>query len=139
MLRILAVALIALVVYALVDCLRTDNADMPGGVPKALWAILIVVFPGAGALAWLLVSRVTRQATGQVRGGRGPVGRPSRPSARRPAPRPLAPDDDPEFLAGLGRPRPAEPPAPEPSAEADTDADADDGTTEDGGPGTTHR
>ena len=135
MLRYLAVALIALVVYALVDCIRTDSADMPGGVPKAVWAVLIVVFPGAGALAWLLVSRLTRQAAGPARRGSGPVGRPSRPSTRRPAPRPLAPDDDPEFLAGLGRPRPAEPSAPEPG----TDADADDETTEDGGPGSTHR
>ncbi|PYF99571.1 Phospholipase_D-nuclease N-terminal [Georgenia satyanarayanai] len=128
MLRFLFIALIALVVYALVDCVRTNNADMPGGLPKALWAILIVVFPGAGALAWLVVSRATRQAAGQVRGGSAPVGRPSRPGPRRPAPRPLAPDDDPEFLAGLGRQQPAEPPAPEPT----TDEDAED---EDGQPG----
>ncbi|WP_152187483.1 PLD nuclease N-terminal domain-containing protein [Georgenia satyanarayanai] len=124
------ILLVALVVYALVDCVRSDDADMPVGLPKALWVILIVVFPGAGALAWLVVSRVSRQAAGQVRGGA--AGRPSRPGPRRPAPRPLAPDDDPEFLAGLDRQRPAEPPAPEPTA----DTDADDETTDDGEPGT---
>lgn len=125
------ILLVALVVYALVDCVRSDDADMPVGLPKALWVILIVVFPGAGALAWLVVSRVSRQAAGQVRGGSGPVGHPSRPGPRRPAPRPIAPDDDPEFLAGLGRPRPAEPPAPEPAA----DEDVDDESTDDDEPG----
>lgn len=126
MLRFLPfILLIALVVYALVDCVRSDDSDMPVGLPKALWVILIVVFPGAGALAWLVVSRVSRQAAGQVRGGGGTTGHPSRPAPRRPAPRPVAPDDDPEFLAGLGRPRPAEPPAPEPAA--DEDAEDEDG------------
>ncbi|HLT83019.1 MAG TPA: PLD nuclease N-terminal domain-containing protein [Phototrophicaceae bacterium] len=123
------ILLVALVVYALVDCVRSDDADMPVGLPKAVWVVLIVVFPGAGALAWLVVSRVSRQAAGQVRGGSGTVAHPS----RRPAPRPLAPDDDPDFLAGLGRQRPVEPPAPEPAADADAD---DDETTEDGEPGT---
>ncbi|WP_413452059.1 PLD nuclease N-terminal domain-containing protein [Georgenia phoenicis] len=115
------ILLIGLVVYALVDCVRSEDTDLPVGLPKAVWVVLIVVFPGIGALAWLVVSRASRQAAGRVGGAH-----PSRPTTRRPAPRPLAPDDDPEFLAGLNRPRPAEPPADEP---------ADDESTDDGEPG----
>ncbi len=122
------ILLLALVVYALVDCVRSEDADMPVGLPKAVWVVLIVIFPGVGALAWLVVSRTSRQAAGRV----GGAAHPSRPSSRRPAPRPLAPDDDPEFLAGLGRPRPSESPAPEP----ETDEDTDDASTDDGEPGT---
>ena len=104
---------LALVVYALVDCVRSDDSDMPVGLPKAVWVILIIVFPGAGAVAWLVVSRVARQ--GQRTPGR-PLfgGGPSHPSTSRgPAPRPVAPDDDPDFLASLGRPEPQPPAEPE--------------------------
>jgi len=104
---------LALVVYALVDCVRSDDSDMPVGLPKAVWVILIIVFPGAGAVAWLVVSRVARQ--GQRTPGR-PLfgGGPSHPStSRAPAPRPVAPDDDPDFLASLGRPEPQPPVEPE--------------------------
>ena len=42
------ILLFALIVYALVDCIRYDDASMPAGMPKALWVVLIVVFPAAG-------------------------------------------------------------------------------------------
>jgi len=102
MLRILpAVLLIALVVYALIDCVRTPDDDMPVGIPKVLWVVLIIVFPGIAAIAWIVVSRVAR-ATAEP----SPSNRPglwSSPSPQRPVRRtgPLAPDDDPEFLARL--------------------------------------
>lgn len=102
MLRILpAVLLIALVVYALIDCVRTPDEDMPAGIPKVLWVVLIIVFPGIAALAWVVVSRVAR-ATAESSSNRRP-GLWSSPSPQRPTRRtgPLAPDDDPEFLARL--------------------------------------
>ncbi|WP_324649499.1 PLD nuclease N-terminal domain-containing protein [Georgenia sp. H159] len=119
------VLLLALVIYALVDCVRYEDSDMPVGLPKAIWVILIVVFPGAGALAWLVVSRAGRQVGRTARPGQpSPSGGfPSRPTPRAQAPRPVAPDDDPEFLASLDRPRrrpdgpsPEEPGAEEPQA-----------------------
>lgn len=112
------VLLLALVVYALVDCVRHEDTGMPVGLPKAIWVVLIIVFPGAGALAWLVVSRANRQVGRTARPGQpsSSGGFPSRPTARRPAPRPVAPDDDPEFLASLDRPRPQ----PAPSAEEPT-------------------
>ena len=116
---------LALVVYALVDCVRSDDSDMPVGLPKAVWVILIIVFPGVGAIAWLVVSRVARQ--GQRTPGR-PLfgGGQSHPSAsRRAAPRPLAPDDDPDFLASLGRQEPELPTEPEaPTGEDAPEPDA---------------
>lgn len=70
---------IALAVYALTDLAGSD-ARRRGGIPKAVWTVLILVIPILGPIAWLLVSRV---ATAPPSTG---------PSA------PLAPDDDPDFL-----------------------------------------
>ncbi|MCK6209795.1 PLDc N-terminal domain-containing protein [Georgenia sp. EYE_87] len=101
--RILPVVLlIALVVYALIDCVRTPDDDMPVGIPKVLWVILIILFPGIAALAWIVVSRVARanaaKAAGPVRPGLWSSPTPPRPVRRS---GPVAPDDDPEFLARL--------------------------------------
>jgi hypothetical protein len=102
MLRILPVVLlIALVVYALIDCVRTPDDDMPVGIPKVLWVILIILFPGIAALAWIVVSRVARANASPAPSGRPGVW--SSPTPPRPVRRrgPVAPDDDPEFLARL--------------------------------------
>ncbi|ROR72332.1 PLD nuclease N-terminal domain-containing protein [Bogoriella caseilytica] len=97
MLRLLPVFLaVAIWVYALVDCARTPEDEMPYRVPKVVWIILVVVFPFVGAVAWIIVSRVARSQNGGGSGvwSSGPPkpGRPSAPSG------PRAPDDDPEFL-----------------------------------------
>ncbi|MBU4214698.1 MAG: PLDc N-terminal domain-containing protein [Actinobacteria bacterium] len=81
---------IGLVVYALIDAVRSTDAQRRG-VPAAMWAVVIVVFPVVGALIWLWVSRDGRGA------GRG------LPSSRRSGP--TAPDDDPEFLRALDEER----------------------------------
>ena len=78
--NLLALAAFVLVVYALVDCLRTRGADVRG-LPKALWVAVIVLLPAVGALAWLLAGR-----------NRGPAAPPPRRAG------PVAPDDDPDFL-----------------------------------------
>lgn len=85
---------IGLVVYCVVDIVRSDD-DERLGAPAALWVLLVVLIPVLGSVAWLAVSRSRRAA----RGGAG-TGR------RRPA-RPVAPDDDPEFLWRLDRERQA--------------------------------
>lgn len=100
--RILPVVLlIALIVYALIDCVRTPDDEMPVGIPKVLWVILIILFPGIAALAWIVVSRVAR--ANASRSGSARPGLWSSPTPPRPVRRsgPVAPDDDPEFLARL--------------------------------------
>ncbi|WP_127132124.1 PLD nuclease N-terminal domain-containing protein [Georgenia sp. SYP-B2076] len=91
------ILLLAVIIYALIDCVRTPEDSMPAGIPKALWVVLILVFPGLGALAWLVISRIARAEAAQQSGTRpGPW---TAPPARRRGP--VAPDDDPEFLARL--------------------------------------
>lgn len=75
--------LIGFAVWALLDIAQTPSERVQL-LPKPLWALLTLV-PLVGALAWLLIGS---SATGNVR---QPL-------------RPIAPDDDPDFLRGLGRP-----------------------------------
>lgn len=84
---LLLLGVLVLVVYALVDCVRTRSADVHG-LPKVLWLALILLVPGVGALAWLLLGR-----------DRGTAAPPARRSG------PVAPDDDPEFLWRLEQER----------------------------------
>lgn len=103
----------ALAIYALIDCGQADRAKVrPPGKP--LW-LLIILVPIVGPVAWLVLGRPAAAA-----------GRP----ASAPRPRPLAPDDDPEFLRRIRPvtdPRPA-PPRPEPEPEVDTGPDRRDDT-----------
>lgn len=86
----------ALLVYCLIDCLQSD-ADRVRNLSKGWWIVLIVVLPLVGGIAWLVAGRPE-----QPRGGSAPW--PSTRTAGFPEyerPRGLAPDDDPEFLAGM--------------------------------------
>jgi hypothetical protein len=84
---------ILLAIYALVDCIQTDEGQVRG-LPKLGWIALIVLVAVVGPVAWLIAGR---PRTGGSRialpGTRGPASQP---------PRTLAPDDDPEFLGRLG-------------------------------------
>jgi hypothetical protein len=83
---------LVLSVYALFSCIQTPDEDVPH-LPKLVWIVLIVFVPFVGPIVWLLMSRT------QGAGGRAEaVVRPS-PSVSRP----LAPDDDPDFLKSLDR------------------------------------
>lgn len=84
MLRFVPVVLgLVLVIYALVDCLQSP-APQVRALSKPGWLAVIVLVPVLGAVAWLLAGR--------------PQAGPAGVSA---PPRPVAPDDDPEFLAQL--------------------------------------
>ena len=88
---------LALLVYCLIDCIQSDEGSVRN-LPKTIWVLLIIFLPIVGSVAWLVVGR--------------PLGAPTRsvpwPSTRtagfpeheRPRTA-MAPDDDPEFLAGL--------------------------------------
>lgn len=92
----------ALTLYALLDCARTPEESLPARMPKFLWIMLIVVFPAVGPIAWIIVSRVK---AAEERGGYvEPTVWSSREGTtfRRPErARPMAPDDDLEFLRDL--------------------------------------
>lgn len=90
MARVIPVVLsIALTVFALADCIQTDE-DRVRGIPRWAWILLIVFVPWAGPLTWLFIGKER---------GRGGFGNPNPRPARREGP--LAPDEDPEFLRKL--------------------------------------
>jgi hypothetical protein len=102
MLRVLLfVVPIALAIYALVDLVQTRDEDVQG-LPKLAWVALIVLIWVVGPVAWLVAGKRGRRWLP----GLSP--RPAGPSGGAPG-RPIAPDDDPDFLRGLGRPKPPPP------------------------------
>jgi hypothetical protein len=82
---------LALMVVALIDCLSTDEYAIRN-LPKVAWAFIILLFSPVGAIAWFVVGRPQ---------GHGPSAGEWRPGNGFPEyerPRPVAPDDDPDFL-----------------------------------------
>lgn len=94
MVRYLPIVLeVALLVYALVDCLQSDQRRIRN-LPKLVWTVLIIIVPFLGPIAWFLAGRPAREV--------GPGGQQYR-VYEPPRPRPVAPDDDPAFLESLRR------------------------------------
>ena len=77
------VALLAVWLFGLIDCARSDQ-DAPRNLPKWAWLLIIIFLGSMGAIAWLFV--------GRPMGTRQPRLRPTRI---------LPPDDNPEFLKKL--------------------------------------
>jgi hypothetical protein len=92
-------ALLAFTVYCLIDVVRSEDTGVRG-LPKLVWVGLVLVFPLAGGIAWFVA--------GRPRGSR-PMGVDRIGRAK---PRVLGPDDDPDFLRTIDRPRPITPPGP---------------------------
>ena len=83
---------ILLAIYALIDCIQTDESQVRG-LPKIAWIALIVLVGIVGPVAWLIAGRArTGGSRLSLPGSRGPAS---------PPPRTLAPDDDPEFLGRM--------------------------------------
>lgn len=76
---------IGLAIYALVDCVRAEERLIKA-LPRTAWMLLIAFVPLIGPIAWLVTGRV-REA-GQPRRAATP-------------PRPIAPEDDPDFMRSL--------------------------------------
>ncbi|GAB7182457.1 PLD nuclease N-terminal domain-containing protein [Kitasatospora sp. Ki12] len=103
MLRILLTIVLplALWVWAFVDCLTTPEDEVKH-LPKVVWVLIVLLFPPLGPIAWLIAGRqrgFLRVAAADGHPGRPAADGPGRPAGR--GGRPLAPDDDPEFLASL--------------------------------------
>ncbi|MCI0689641.1 MAG: PLD nuclease N-terminal domain-containing protein [Sporichthyaceae bacterium] len=92
------VLFIAIWLYAVIDCILTPE-DEARNLPKAVWMLIVVLAPLVGAICWLIFGRPGRRLRpgSQVRRPAGGSGYP------RPTPRPVGPDDDPEFLRQLRR------------------------------------
>ncbi|MDT0613542.1 PLD nuclease N-terminal domain-containing protein [Streptomyces lancefieldiae] len=90
MLRVLMFLVpLALSVYAFIDCISTKDQDIRH-MPKPLWAILVLLFPLAGSISWIIAGKKRQPAGASPRPGGG---------GRRQW---VAPDDNPEFLKSLG-------------------------------------
>ena len=79
----LAIFIVALWIYGLIDCARTPRASMPGRLPKWVWMLLALV-PVLGSLLWLGLSWWAKHPEGLS--GTLSLGRRSGPQASEPAP-----------------------------------------------------
>ena len=83
---ILTVLFVAFTIFSFIDCIRTEQSRVRA-LPKALWAVLIVIVTPFGGILWFTL--------GKDRRGRSPVAATRGGGSK-------APDDDPEFLRRLG-------------------------------------
>lgn len=84
---LLFVVQIALTVVALISCLSAEEDEIRA-LPRLIWVLIILFFPLVGSIAWFLAGRPAK-----AEGGGG------FPEQKRQ--RPVAPDDDPDFLGSL--------------------------------------
>lgn len=80
----IAVIVVVVTVYTVVDCAMTAN-DRVRGLPKPVWILVILLLPVIGIVLWFLIGRGRKNAGTAVATG------------------PRAPDDDPAFLGQIGR------------------------------------
>ncbi|GAA1813519.1 PLDc_N domain-containing protein [Planosporangium flavigriseum] len=82
-----------LLVVALIGCLSAEDYEIRA-LPKAAWVLIILFLSPVGAIAWFVAGRPQREAAARPGRRRAGSGFPENS-------RPLAPDDDPEFLRDL--------------------------------------
>jgi hypothetical protein len=100
---------LGVMVAALYDCITTD-ASVMRNLPKPGWIVVILLFSGIGGLMWFIAGRPEGESDLASRADANhPAGRALRAQAaltdteempRQPR-RPVAPDDDPDFLRSL--------------------------------------
>jgi len=95
---------VGLLIYAVIDCSRTPDEEVPASMSRPGWLVMIILLPFLGPVFWLIASR-TEDGTGSPRapggGGssRAETGGGSAGTSRKRGP--VGPDDDPDFLRGL--------------------------------------
>ena len=90
---LLALAALALWIYCILDVIATDET-MIRNLSKVLWLIIVIILPTVGSVAWLLLGRPENA-------GYRPGDTKPRAALPRSKPRPLGPEDSPEFIAEL--------------------------------------
>ncbi|HVU72166.1 MAG TPA: PLD nuclease N-terminal domain-containing protein [Mycobacteriales bacterium] len=100
---VLFFAVLALWLFCIFDVITTD-ASLVRNMPKGFWILIVLILPDVGSVLWLIAGRpraAARPGGLPYKGNAGrPASSPSRGASRR---GPVAPDDDPEFLARLDR------------------------------------
>jgi hypothetical protein len=102
---------IGLWLWALFDSI-TAPAEKVRNLPKGVWVILILILlpiADLGAIAWFLLGR-PREMAGTPRTGRWQDSGSAQPRPGSQRRRVIAPDDDPDFLRGLNKPKPDDDP-----------------------------
>jgi hypothetical protein len=84
---LLVLAAIGVTIYAVIDCLRSDDGEIRG-LPKPLWLLVIVALPFFGGVLWILLGRQPEPRSWTARRYRT-----------------VGPDDDPDFLRSIQVPR----------------------------------
>jgi len=79
---VIPIVIIAFMIFAIVDLLLTSPARVRG-VPKPVWAAIVILLPVVGAILWFWIGKES-----------------SHPAE---SPRMVHPDDDPSFLANIRR------------------------------------
>lgn len=98
MLKVLLYLLpVILAIYAVIDCIQTPDGETRA-IPKVAWIVIILFFPVIGPVGWLFAGK---EPTSRPRSSR-PAQTAGYPQRERPR-RPVAPDDDPDFLHELDR------------------------------------
>jgi hypothetical protein len=90
---------LVLVVIALIDCLSTEESEVRN-LPKLAWVFIILLFPPIGPIVWFVAGRPQSR-----RVGRAGAWRPGSGFPEYERPRPVGPDDDPDFLRSKARER----------------------------------
>ena len=91
-----ALADLAIMVIALIDCLSVEEYEIRA-LPRIAWVFLIILVSPVGGIVWFVAGRPQRSGAGASAG----VWRPGNGFPEADRPRQLAPDDDPEFLGRL--------------------------------------
>ena len=87
MARYLPIIIVALLmIYCVVEVAQAPRFAVRR-MPRWAWATVVICLPLAGAVGWLLLGRPNAESLGKK---------------AKPPTRPAAPDDDPDFLRGLG-------------------------------------
>jgi hypothetical protein len=89
---------LVLTVLALISCLSAEGGSIRV-LPRSVWVVVILVVPLAGAVLYFVGGRPMALHPDGAQAGRHPAGG-GHPAPARPT-RPVAPDDDPEFLRSI--------------------------------------
>ena len=91
---LVGLALLALWLYCIFDVISTEET-LVRNLPKMVWLILVVILPAIGSISWLILGRPAKAGFAPGDGGY------RRPESSFRRPRPIGPEDSPEFISEI--------------------------------------